>query len=125
MHHVDSQDKGSDLHEEFDRALKNQNYIRAARIAQLQNRPEEEIRGLQEKALKQFIVEYRNAQGVQTLIKEYRFSHAEVERLVQSILEDIRNEETGKTAAKSQFDIETMRFLKLDEWIERYVRPRR
>ena len=121
-----SQGEGNDLNREFAKALKNQNYTRAAWIAQVQNRPKEEIRALQEKALKQYIVEYRNAQAVQTLIEEYHFSNAELQHLVQSILQQMRNEQAaGKNVAKSQFDIETMRFLKLDEWIESYVKPRR
>ncbi len=117
---MDSQVDGKNPNDELAEALKTQNYTRAAWIAKLMKRPEEEIRSLQQKALKQYIVEYRNAKGVQTLLEEFQFSDMELERLVQSLLQEIRNEEavSGKNVAEKQFDIETMRSLTLDEWIE-------
>ncbi|NWF53620.1 MAG: hypothetical protein HXY45_02360 [Syntrophaceae bacterium] len=89
------------------------------------NKPLEEIRSIQEQELRQFIVDCRNPQGVQALLKEYQLSGEEVERLVQNILRDIARERpAGKGNAKIQFDIGTGKFLAVDEWVKKYVLPR-
>lgn len=119
-------DEAENLNEEFIKALGEKNYVRATRIARLMNRPEEELWGLKENALRQFIVEYRNPEGVQALIREYGFPVDKLERLAKNILHDIeRGEAFGKSGTPIQFDVGSMRFLSLEEWIEKYISPRK
>jgi len=121
-----SPEEGKNLQEELAEALEKRNYTRAAWIGRRMNRPEEEVRSLQEKALRQYIVEFRNPQGVQALVEEYRFSPEDLQRFVQKILEETTREESGgKGGPKSQFDTGTMRFLTLEEWIRKYVLTRK
>ncbi len=126
MEPIRSADQEKDLDEELAKALENKNYTRAAWIAKRLNKSKDELQSIQEKALRQFIVDYRNPQAVETLLKEYQFSNEQLERLIQDILQNAYQDgTTEKKDAKTQFDVGTMRFLKLDEWIERYVKLRR
>ncbi len=105
--------------QELERAIETRNYAAAVRIAESFGRRPDEIRDLQRKAVKQLILEDRNAQGAIGLSKEYRFAKEEMAELLQEIL---REAEEKKILEKRQFDIQTMRYLTLKEWIDQYFR---
>jgi len=101
---------------EFEEAIKGKNYIRAEMLAKNPGRPAEEVRELQHKAVKQLIMQHRNPEGAVALVEEYNFTREDIERLLQSILQK------SPTAAIKQFDMKTMRFLSLEEWVKEHFR---
>lgn len=108
--------KKEDTLREFEEAIKGKNYIRAEMLAKSLQRSTEEIRELQHKAVKQLIIEHRNPEGAVALAEEYHFTREDIERLLQSILQG-----SPATTIK-QFDMKTMRFLSLEEWIKEYFK---
>lgn len=103
---------------EVEEALQ-KNYVRAVRIAESIGKPQGEIRELQREAIEQFIVEFRNPQGAIALAKEYHFVKEDLDQLFRGILEEAGEK---KCLEKRQFDIKTMRYLTLAEWIKEYFR---
>lgn len=74
-----------------------------------------EIKELEQKAIEQFIEEFRNPQGTIALGEEYRFIGKDIEPLLRNILQEA---EGKKVLDRRQFDIKTMRNLTLGEWIK-------
>lgn len=98
--------------QEFEEALKKKNYVRAELLARQLGRPEPELKELQRKALQQFIVEFRNPEGVLTLAQEYKISKEELGQLFSDLL--------SLLASSKQFDIKSMSFLNLEEWLKKH-----
>ena len=96
------------------------NFIRAAIIAQQLQYPNNEIRHLQELALKQMACEYRNAVATHRLVKEWGLSRTEVERLFQEALKEHENR-PNKIRSDTCYDVATGKYLTLQEWIERFL----
>jgi hypothetical protein len=93
----------------------------AASIAERQEKPEERTQELQEAALKQYITEYRNAQGAMALAQEFRFTDDEIDRLLGAIIEEVRGSgEKSPPWAGKRFDVKTMKYLDVEEWIAHY-----
>ncbi|MCX8118121.1 MAG: hypothetical protein N3G78_09340 [Desulfobacterota bacterium] len=67
--------------------------------------------------LKALMLEDRNPQGAWHLIKEARLSEAEVTFLIEEVLQEASQR---NLLEKRQFDIKTMRYLSLKEWIGCY-----
>jgi len=104
---------------ELEEAIQNKNYARAVRIAESIGKPAGEIRELQQKAFEQFMIEYRNPQGAIALAEEYHFAREDVDQLLRDILQEAGEK---KTLNRRQFDIRTMRYLTLGEWIREYFK---
>lgn len=95
----------------------------AASMAEGQEEPEERAKELQEAALKQYITEFRNAQGAIGLAQEFRFSDDEIDRLLEAIIEEVKRSEGKRPPwAGKRYDIKTMKYLDVEEWIARYVK---
>lgn len=99
------------IKQELEEALRLKNFVRAELLARQLKRPEQEIKELQKKALHQFIVEFRNAEGVLALAKEYQFTKEELGIFLRELM--------SQEAGTKQFDIKTMNFLNLQEWLQK------
>jgi hypothetical protein len=104
---------------ELEEAVQDRNYVRAVRIAESIGKPAGEIRELQQEAIKQFIVEFRNPQGAIALAEEYHFVREDVDQLLRGILQEAEGKEG---LDRKQYDIKTMRYLTLGEWIKEYFK---
>lgn len=104
------------LHE-FEEAIQTKNDLRAARIAKELGKPRDEIKELCKKAIRPFILDFRNPQGAAALIEDGLFTKEERDDLFRSLLH-----EAGEKGIldKRQFDIRTMRYLTLREWLKEY-----
>ncbi len=103
---------------ELEEAIEKRNYVRAAKIAEDLGKSREEIKQFQIRAIKQFIIEYRNPQGAMDLIKTYQFKQEELRQLLQEVHQELK--EKGYSD-KRQFDIQTMDYLTLERWIDQYI----
>jgi hypothetical protein len=83
------------------------------------DRPEGEIKELQQKTIKQLILEFRNPQGAIALAEEYLFTREEIDQLFRSILQEAKEK---KILDKRQYDIKSRRYLTLAEWIKEYFK---
>jgi len=101
---------------EIDFEIGRRNFVRAAMLAEQHQYPLEKVRYLQELALKQYACEYRNAQGLQKLIREYGFSKSDVVRVMDEGLSEWK----GYTGL--QYDISTMSHITLQQFIDNFVR---
>lgn len=99
------------------------NYTAAVSIAEQLQEPKERIKELQEAAFKQYITEYRNGPGAIALAQEFRFTDDEIDRLLETITEEARGG-GGKRPpwAGKRYDIKTMKYLDVEEWISHYGR---
>ncbi len=98
--------------QEFEEALRLKNFVRAELLARQLKKPDKEIKELQKKALYQFIVEFRNAEGVLALAQEYKLSPEELGSFLRQLM--------SHSLAPKQFDIKTMNFLNLQEWLQKH-----
>ena len=90
-------------------------------MAEEQGEPEERTKELQEAAIKQYITEYRNAQGAMALAQEFRFTDDEIDRLLEAIIEEVKGSEGKKPPwAGKRYDIKTMKYFDIEEWIAHY-----
>ncbi len=103
--------------------VERRNYTAAAFMAELLEEPKERVKELQEAAIKQHITEYRNAQGTIALAQEFQFTDDEINRLLDAIIEEVsaRGEERPPWAGK-RYDIKTMKYFDIEEWIAHYRR---
>ncbi len=76
-----------------------------------------EVEGSIRKILKQLILEYRNPQGALALLRSSRLTPSDIRRLLQEFLGEA---EEKNLLNRRQFDLKTMRYLALEEWIEEY-----
>jgi len=104
---------------ELEEAIQNKNFVRAVRIAESIGKSADEIKELQQKAFEQFIIEYRNPQGAIALAEEYHFAREDVDQLLRGILQEA---EGKKGLDRRQYDMKTMRYLTLGEWIKEYFK---
>ena len=103
--------------------VERRNYAAAASMAERMEEPAERIKELQEAAIKQHITEYRNVLGAMALAQEFRFTDDEMDRLLEAIIEEVRarGEEKPPWAGK-RYDIKTMKYFDIEEWIVHYRR---
>lgn len=97
---------------EFEEALRLKNFVRAELLARQLKKPHQEIKELQKKALQQFILEFRNAEGVLALAQEYKLTPAELGSFFRQLI--------SPSPSTKQFDIKTMNFLNLQEWLQKH-----
>lgn len=71
------------------------------------------------RVIKQSIVDYRNPQGAWALIRESGWTPREIRGFIEEILKEA---EEKKILHRKQFDIKTMRYLTLQEWIIEYFK---
>ncbi len=101
--------------------IERRNYTAAASIAERLEEPVEKIKELQEAAIKQYITEYRNAPGAIALAQEFRFTDDEIDRLLEAIIEEVEGSEGKKPPwAGKRYDIKTMKYFDIEEWIAHY-----
>ncbi len=106
--------------------IERRNYAAAASIAQQLAEPQERIKELQEAAIKQYITEYRNARGAIALVQEFRFADDEIDRLFEAIIEEARGSgEKRPSWAGRRYDVKTMKYLDIEDWIAHYGRELR
>jgi hypothetical protein len=115
---------------ERDDSLKEQiegrNFTAAVPIAQRLGEPQERIKELQVAAIKQYITEYRNAPGAIALAQEFRFTDDEIDRLFEAIIEEARGSgEKRPSWAGRRYDVKTMKYLDIEDWIAHYGRELR
>ena len=96
------------------------NFVRAAIVAETLQRPQAEVRHLQELALKQMACKYRNAIGTRKLAQRWAFSRADVEDLLATALEE-HEARTDKTGSDRCYDTATGKYLTLREWIGQFL----
>jgi hypothetical protein len=112
-----------DLPRALDDAIQTRNFLRAVSLARRLNRSEAEIRDLQEKALRQCVLEFRNPHGAKVLVDEFKFTGEDLKRILQGILAESQEAEQKETAAaRRRFDVESMDYLSLEAWIRRYFK---
>jgi hypothetical protein len=103
--------------------IEGRNYAATVALAQQLGKPAESIKELQGAAIKQYIIEYRNAPGATALIGEFRFTADEVDRLLEAILEEVKATEDKRSPwAGRRYDAKTMKYLDVEEWISQYGR---
>jgi hydroxylamine reductase (hybrid-cluster protein) len=96
------------------------NFVRAVLLAQQYQCPREEIRRLQELALKQMASEYRNAIALRNLAEEWGFSKAELESLLMKALAE-HESRADKKRSEQCYDATTGKYLTLRQWVEQFL----
>ena len=101
--------------------INRRNFVRAVALAQQYQRSQDEIRHLQELALKQMACEYRNAIALRNLAQGWGFSRAELEALLMKALLE---HESKADRARSDlcYDATTGKYLTLRQWVEQFLR---
>ena len=95
----------------------------AASMDEGQEKPEQRTKELQETTLKQYITEFRNAQGAIALAQEFRFSEDQIDRLLEAIMEEVKGSEGKRLPwAGKRYDVKTMKYFDVKEWIASYGR---
>ncbi|MFB0505095.1 MAG: hypothetical protein ACETWT_00025 [Thermodesulfobacteriota bacterium] len=113
----------SELEASLREHIERRNYAAAASMAERLEEPKEKIKELQEVAIKQYITEYRNAPGAIALAQEFRFTDDEIDRILGAILEEAKGSEGERPPwAGKRYDIKTMKYLDVEEWIAHYAR---
>lgn len=103
--------------------IERRDHAAAASVAEGQGESEERTKELHETALKQYITEFRNAQGAMALAQEFDFSDDEIDRILGAILEEVKGSGGKRPSwAGRRYDIKTMKYLDVEEWIARYGR---
>jgi hypothetical protein len=112
-----------DLEASLREQIEGRNFAAAVALAQQLGKPAESIKEIQGAAIKQYIIEYRNAPGATALIGEFRFTANEVDRLLEAILEEVRAT-GGKRSpmAGRRYDAKAMKYLDVEEWVSQYGR---
>ena len=82
-------EEGRSSEEDIRFEIGRQNFVRAAMLAQQHQRPHDEVRHLQELALKKYAFEYRNHPGLRKLMQEYELSEADLERILGKSLKEV------------------------------------
>jgi hypothetical protein len=100
--------------------INRRNFVRAVMLAEKGQCPQEEIRHLQELALKQMACEYRNAIALRNLVQEWGFSRAELEGL---LMKAVAEHESGAERRRSDqcYDATTGKYLTLRQWVEQFL----
>ncbi len=82
-------EQGRSPEEEIRFEIGRRNFVRAAMLVQQHERPQDEVRHLQEVALKKYAFEYRNYPGLYKLMREYELSEVDLERILGKSLKQI------------------------------------
>ena len=100
--------------------ISRRNFVRAVVLAEQYQRPQEEIRHLQELALKQMACEYRNTIALRNLAQEWGFSRGELEGLLMKAVADC---ESGAERRRSDqcYDAKTGKYLTFRQWVEQFL----
>jgi excinuclease UvrABC nuclease subunit len=102
----------SDIQSELD----SQNYVRAVLLSQNQACEQEKIRRFQEYAIEQYAFDFRNAQGLAMLIKDWALSKKEVIKIIKAELPSY----SGYIGP--QFDINATNPTTMQEWVDNFVK---
>jgi hypothetical protein len=115
--------EGRELEASLREQIEQRNYAAAVSLAERLEEPKERVKELQEAAIKQYITEYRNAQGAVALAQQFRFTDDEVDRLLEAILGEVKRSEGKRPPwAGKRYDVKTMKYFDIEEWISRYGR---
>jgi hypothetical protein len=108
------------LKEDIQVQIGRRNFVRAVMLAEQYQCPQEEIRHLQELALKQMTCEYRNAIALRNLAQEWRFSRGELEGLLMKALAEHESRAERKHSDHC-YDAATGKYLTLRQWVEQFL----
>lgn len=111
------------LEDFLQRKVKEKRYLSAIKLAQTLKLPQEKIRNLQELALRQIALEYRNAAAVRNLAREWGFARADLENLLYAGLAEYE-ELSGKKHLEQAYDIATGKYLTLRQWVDQFLNAR-
>jgi len=114
------QEKGH-LQTILEKQIEEKRYLAAIKLAQALSLPEEKIRILQESALKQMALEYRNAVAVQNLAREWGLAKADLEKLLNAGLKEYE-EIPEKKRLEQAYDIATGKYLTLRQWVDQFLK---
>ena len=98
-------------------ALSRKNFVLAADLARSLGRPAEEIRNIQEKALIQMALDFRNPAGTREFAEEYGISRQELEGVLRSALVDDEGNALVRYE-RSRYNFRNERYFNGAEWIE-------
>jgi len=101
--------------------INRRNFVRAVALAQQYQRSQNEIRHLQELALKQMASEYRNASALRNLSQDWGFSRAELEGLLMTVVAE-HESKADRTRSDLCYDAKTGKYLTLRQWVEQFLR---
>ncbi|MBW2057089.1 MAG: hypothetical protein JRJ26_06290 [Deltaproteobacteria bacterium] len=119
----ESKREEEDLLHDLEEAVNRRNYLLAEELARRLNRPESEIRDLQEKAICQYVLEFRNPEGAVALADEFNFSQEDLRRLFTAVLEEVKEKaDKEKSVVTARFDVKAMGYLSLEQWLKRYFK---
>lgn len=90
-------------------------------LAEQCQRPRDEIRALQELALKQMACDYRNAIALRHLAQEWGFSRTELEGLLMKAVAE-HESRVDRTRSDLCYDAATGKYLTLRQWVEQFLR---
>ena len=103
--------------------IEQRNYPAAVSMAERLEEPKERVKEFQEAAIKQYITEYRNGPGAIALAQEFRFTDDEIDRLLEAIIEEVKGSEGKRPPwAGKRYDVKTMKYFDIEEWIAHYGR---
>jgi len=111
------------LEESLRKGIDRKNFVLAVMLAQKLEHPDNEIRHLQELALKQMACDYRNGFAVRKLAREWGFSKAELENLLMTALDE-REKISDKKRLEQCYDVKTGKYLTLRQWMEQFLRAK-
>jgi len=101
--------------------INRRNFVRAVALAQQYQRSQDEIRRLQELALKQMAGEYRNASALRNLSQDWGFSRPELEGLLMKAVAE-HESKADRTRSDLCYDATTGKYLTLRQWVEQFLR---
>ncbi len=111
------------LAEALEGEIARQNLVRAVILAEQLNRPQDEVRRLQELALVQMACQYRNALATYRLAGDWGFSSEELRSLLMKAVAE-HERRCGQIHCDKCYDPATGNYLTLRQWLERFLRMR-
>jgi len=108
------------LEESLRKGIDRKDFVLAVMLAQKLGYPGNEIRHLQELALKQMACDYRNGFAVRNLAREWGFSKADLENLLMTALDE-HEKISDKKRLEQCYDVKTGKYLTLRQWVEQFL----
>jgi hypothetical protein len=105
--------------EELDTEIERGLYVRAVILAESLGLPKEEIKVLQEKALCQMSIEYRNDLGTKELAKRYGFSKQDLRNIFRQYVEKQKKEGNVRSLGP-RYNHSTRKYLSFEEWMNQF-----
>jgi len=107
--------------EQLNTLIEHRHFVRAAFLAERMGLPENKIRNLQQNALGQMAVIYRNAIGAKKLAQQYELSREDVKQILKHFSDNMKKEGNLKPLEPCH-DYRTGKYLSFEEWINYYLK---